>query len=337
MNWLVTLALFVPAADALAWREMPATGRVQPRRAADEAMFPQRFRLGTDAFAFTTRFEYEHAAIRKFAVTFPSPVKTPQPFNNTVHAEYFQPVGPGPHPGVVVLHILGGDFALSRVVANHLAQRGLAALFVKMPYYGERRDPASRRRMISKNPLESVEGMTQAVLDIRRAADWLADRPEVDPERLGITGISLGGIMSSLAGGVDTRFRKVGIVLGGGNFSEFVWNVDHPEAVEFRQSWIAAGRTRDEFAKLISEIDPVTYGHRLTTRRVLMIEAAHDEVIPPAHAVALYESIRPTEAGIGPSGSRAPELVWLNAGHFTAIWYLPRELMRLDGFFRGKW
>jgi cephalosporin-C deacetylase-like acetyl esterase len=342
MSWVLTLALLVPMADRT-WTEVPASGTVRPVRTADGADFPTRFRLGTEPFAFVTKQEYEHAAIRKFSVTFPSPVTTPHPLNNTVHAEYFQPAGKGPHPGIVVLHILGGDFPLSRLVANHLAQRGLAALFVKMPHYGPRRDPALRKRMISKNPVETVEGMTQAVLDIRRATDWLADRPEVDPRRLGITGISLGGIMSSLAGGVDTRFRKVGIVLGGGDFAEFVWNVDHPEAAEFRQTWTSQCRTRDEFAKLIAEIDPVTYGPRLAARRVLMIEAAHDEVIPPAHAKALYDSIRPTNAVPGPDVSppsdtaRPPELVWLNAGHYTAIWYLPRELMRLDGFFRGKW
>jgi dienelactone hydrolase len=337
MHWIVTIALLAPSADAATWSEVPASGTVQPQRAVDPADFPARFRLGTEPFAYTTRADYTQRAVRRTTVTFPSPVTTPHPLNNTVHAEYFQPVGPGPHPGVVVLHILGGDFELLRVVANHLAQRGVAALFVKMPYYGPRRDPASRRRMISKNPQETVEGMTQAVLDIRRAADWLADRPEIDPERLGITGISLGGIMSSLAGGVDTRFRKVGILLGGGNFADFVWNVDHDEATDFRRDWIAQGRTRDEFTKLIGEVDPVTYGHRLATRRVLMIEAAHDEVIPPEYAVALYESIRPPENATRTHEVRRPELVWLNAGHFTAIWYMPRELMRLDGFFRGKW
>ena len=39
--------------------------------------------------------------------------------------------------------------------------------------------------------------MTQAVLDIRRATAWLADRPEVDAERLGIFGVSLGGITAA--------------------------------------------------------------------------------------------------------------------------------------------
>ena len=81
-----------------------------------------------------------------------------------------------------------------------------------MPYYGPRR-PAksgdgSRRRMISANQEHSVEGMTQAVMDIRRAATWLAAREEIDSERLGITGISLGGIVAALTAGVDTRFDR---------------------------------------------------------------------------------------------------------------------------------
>ncbi len=74
-------------------------------------------------------------------VTFPSPVTTKYDCNNTVHCEYYCPTSPGKHPACVVLHILGGDFPLSRTFATALAHRGVAALFVIMPYYGPRRPP----------------------------------------------------------------------------------------------------------------------------------------------------------------------------------------------------
>ena len=45
---------------------------------------------------------------------------------------------------VIVLHILGADFPLSRYMAARMADRGIAALFVKLPYYGERRPPGRR-------------------------------------------------------------------------------------------------------------------------------------------------------------------------------------------------
>lgn len=315
----------VAGAEHSRFAEVAPESEIAPRSRQGEELVPEPFRLNSDRFTAKARSVYEHARIRKFEVMFPSPVITASDVNNTVHGEYFQPEGKGPFPAVVVLHILGGDFPLSRTVANYLAQNGVAALFVKMPYYGPRRDPAIPRRMVAKNPDETVAGMTQAVLDIRRAADWLATRPEINPDRLGITGISLGGIMSALAGGIDSRFSRVGIVLGGGKLGEAVWNLNHREADEFRRQWLASGRTRDEFVSRIEAVDPATYGHRMRGRRVLMIEAAHDEVIPPENARALHASI----------GNEA-RLVWLNSGHYTAIWYLPRELVRLERFFNAR-
>jgi predicted esterase len=76
---------------------------------------------------------------------------------------------------------------------------------------------------------------------------------------------------------------------------------------------------------VVNQIDPVTYGHLLKGRRVLMIAAKNDEIIPPASEKALFESI-----------GNEPELVWLDAGHYSAIKYLPQELVRLDLFFNGK-
>ena len=313
------------AAERTVRLDVPAELTIEPLSRPGEESVPERFRLDERPFTARSLVVYDHARIRKYDVTFPSPVTTASERNNTVHAEYFQPQGAGPFPAVVVLHILGGDFPLSRTVANYLAQNEVAALFVKMPYYGPRRDPANPRRMIAKNPLETVEGMTQAVLDIRRAADWLAARPEVDPRRLGITGISLGGIMSALAGSADERFSSVGIVLGGGRLGETVWELNHRDADQFRRQWLESGKTREEFVRTIEQVDPATYGHRLRDRRVLMIEAAHDEVIPAENARALHSAI----------GDHA-RIVWLNSGHYTAIWYLPRELVRLERFFNAR-
>jgi hypothetical protein len=145
--------------------KLPATGMVEFSPADSESSVPAHFQLTSHRFDFTTK---------------PTPIIE----NNTVHGVYFQPAGHGPYPACVVLHILGGDFLLAEAVANHLASNGVAALFIKMPYYGERRGKNSRRRMIAEDPHETAAGMTQAVLDIRRAAAWLASREEVDPNRL---------------------------------------------------------------------------------------------------------------------------------------------------------
>ncbi len=287
-----------------------------------EFTVPERFRLKRHRFDAEAELRRESGSLRVHTVTFPSPVETAVEENNTVYAEYFQPAGPGPFPGVVVLHILGGEFPLSQTVASALARARVAALFVKMPYYGERRSRQSSRRMISRNPREAAEGMTQAVLDVRRAAAWLMARPEVDPQRLGITGISLGGIMSALSAAGEPRFRKVAIYLGGGQLGESLWALAHPDAESFRREWLAAGQTRESFLKVLEPVDPVTYGPLLKDRDVLMVNAKNDEIIPAAATLALWEAI-----------GKRPALIWLDAGHITAAQFLPGELGRLQTFF----
>ena len=163
-----------------------------------------------------------------------------------VHAEYFAPVGFGPkRPGVIVLHILGADFPLSRYMAARLADRGVAALFVKLPYYGERR-PAGEaqrtKRFLSADIERSVNSMRQAVCDVRRAAVWLAARPDVDPRRIGVSGISLGGIVSSLAAAVDPAIREGAFLLAGGDLATILWEM--PEGAAYRKQWIESGRTK---------------------------------------------------------------------------------------------
>ena len=108
-------------------------------------------------------------ATRWRRLRFPSPIVTPDEANNTVHGEYFRPKGGGKRPAVVVLHILGADFALSRYYAARLADRGVAALFLKLPYYGERRQgerPSGSSRL---DVARSTLAMRQGVCDIRRA------------------------------------------------------------------------------------------------------------------------------------------------------------------------
>ena len=39
---------------------------------------------------------------------------------------------------------------------------------------------------------ETMRSMRQGICDVRRALEWLATRPNIDPDRLGVTGISLG-------------------------------------------------------------------------------------------------------------------------------------------------
>jgi dienelactone hydrolase len=302
-------------------------GNVKYTPPANEDNVPPRFRLPANSFSFEQRRLTEDTArVEIFRVTFPSPVKTPHDANNTVHCEYFRPkLEPGGNkkmPGVVVLHILGGDFPLSRLFASALAQKGCAALFVKMPYYGPRRPPGTSLRMVSRtDPEATVAGMTQAVLDVRRAAAWLAAQDEVDPKRLGVFGISLGGITASLAATAEPRFTKICPMLAGGDIARVTW--ESRELARVRDHWTGQGKTKEQLFDLLKVIDPVTYAANVRGREILMLNASRDEVIPRACTESLWNAFG------------RPRIVWYDAGHISALRYLLEGITEVTNFFKS--
>ena len=254
---------------------------------------------------------------------FPSPITTPEPENNVVHAEYFRPNGPGPkRPAVIVLHILGADFPLSRYMAARLADRGRgrivrqAALLRRAPAGGRRPDA---KRFLSPDIDRTVTAMRQGICDVRRAAAWLASRPEIDAGRIGVSGISLGGIVSSIVVAVDPTIREGAFLLAGGDLSTILWQM--PEGKAFRARWIESGRTLADLKVLTDPFDPLAYASGLRGKRVFMMAGKVDEVVPPACAEALWEA-----AG-------RPPICWYDCGHYSAVGFLLPGIRRTVDFF----
>lgn len=319
-----TVSLIVAAAAIAGETPAVRSGEVRFEPAGDEQSVPELFRLEAREFTFRQRpLPTVSKSIAISELTFPSPVETPHEVNNTVHCEYFRPLSAGKHPAVVVLHILGGDFELSRLFSRTLAQDGVAALFLKLPYYGPRRPSEVKVRMISADPRQTVAGMRQAILDIRCAAAWLAAQEEVDRGQLGVFGISLGGITSALAVTVEPRFSKACLMLAGGDVGQVAW--DTPQLVRLRQNWTDRGGTKEEFIRLWKSIDPVTYAERVVTRkpRILMLNARQDEIIPPVCTESLWRAFG------------EPEIVWYDAGHVSCVKYIFDGLGRVSRFFQA--
>ncbi len=297
-------------------------GRAAFKPTEAEVKVPERFRLKEATYAYELEPVRSTPNYTVSLLRFPSPIVTADEANNTVYTEYFRPTTPGKHPAVVVLHILGADFALSRYLAARLADRGVAALFLKLPYYGERRGKDGSKRFLSEDINRSVESMGQGVCDIRRAAGWLATRPEVDAERLGVTGISLGGIVSSIAASVDPTLNRAALLLAGGGLGEILWEM--PESARYKALWVASGRTKADLIALTAPLDPLTFAEGLRGKKILMMAGRTDEVIPPRAAELLWE-----KAG-------NPPIRWFDCGHYSAAGFLLPAIRETVEFFAAE-
>jgi dienelactone hydrolase len=290
----------------------------RPSKAA-EAQVPERFQLEEARFPYAMTPIRHMPAYTVWAVRFPSPLKAPEPKVNTVYAEYFQPKSAKSRPAVIVLHILGGDFALSRYLAARLADRNVPALFIQLPYYGERRPEGSK--FLSADIERTVSAMRQGICDVRRSVAWLQGREEVDPRKIGVTGISLGGIVSSVAASVDPEIRQAVLILAGGGLADILWDMPEPEARHYRDLWIASGRTKADLEALTRPYDPLTYAQGLKGKRILMMAGTVDEVIPPEAARKLWEA-----AG-------KPPIEWMPCGHYSAVGFLLPAVRQMVDFF----
>lgn len=122
------------------------------------------------------------------------------------------------------------DFALQAV------ENGFAALAIEQFAFGCRRDKTAR----SKNPGTSscmpsagaafLFGQTMVgwrVYDVMRSIDYLETRSEIDPQRIGVMGISGGGTITFFSTAIDTRL-KVGYVSGYFNlFRDCIMSLPH--------------------------------------------------------------------------------------------------------------
>lgn len=297
-------------------------GTVHFKPHGDQQNIPERYRLAEHRFDWEMNRHQEIPGIgvEVFQVRFPSPVETAWKENNTVHAEYYRPKTDGPFPAVIVLDITGGNQQLSRTIARHLAQNGVGGLFVQMAYYGPRRPPNSSMRLLSYDLPHTLDAVKQTVLDMRRAAAWLEPRPEVDPKRLGILGTSLGSFMAALTCEMEPKLGRAAILLGGGGFVDAYY--DHPLAKPHRDFWEKIGGTKEMVKSVLEPIDPISRAELLKDRKVLIVAARHDEIVPPKMSEALWNA------------SGRQKILWLNAGHYSAILFLPAGLKDIVEHFK---
>lgn len=256
----------------------------------DQKNVPERYRLGKHQLSFelTRKRDLAESEIGIYHLTFPSTVASDCKENNTVHAEYYRPKGKGPFPGVIVLDITAGNQVLSRTIAAQLAQNQIAALFVQMAYYGPRRPPGSKLRLMSPDVKHTLEAIRQTVLDVRCASAWLESRPEIDPGHLAILGTSLGSFIGTLTAEMEPRLKRVVVLLGGGALVDAYY--DDPRAKPFRDIWERLGGNKEKLTRIIAPVDPITCAANLKDRSILIVAGKRDDVVPPKAAEALWRA-----------------------------------------------
>jgi dienelactone hydrolase len=150
----------------------------------------------------------------------------------------------GDRAGVIFMHGFGGsrdDFVEEGV---GVALLGAVVVTITSPFTAKPHGP--HRALMIRN-----------VVDLRRAIDLLLARDDVDPERIGLVGYSLGGEAAAITAGVEDRLRAVVL------------------------------QASPAHAEGASDLDPIRYVPHAAPARLYIQGAQYDEGVPPRDVQAL--------------------------------------------------
>jgi carboxymethylenebutenolidase len=119
-------------------------------------------------------------------------IEIPTANGRRMAAALILPDGPGPHPGIVVLHEAFGLNDDMRRIAGRFGDEGYAAVVPDLYSAGNRLRCLSALLMGPDQP--------ESLALIETARQYLADRPEVDGRRMAVIGFCMGGGFALLVG-----------------------------------------------------------------------------------------------------------------------------------------
>jgi dienelactone hydrolase len=235
-------------------------------------------------------------------------VTTPGFAPHTAQVIHYRPASPEPAPAVVFSPILGRRAALNDWIATALARRGVHVALV-LP---------SLALLDAEAPPDALEAAFRtALVDRRRAVDWLLERDDVDPERLGALGISLGGVLTTALLACEPRVRRGVVALAGAELDAVLLGSDEPRVAAWVSSQtdgrgLSQATLRDAIRSALPSLGELA--ESVDARRVLFVEARRDTTVPTPCQRALWTSLG------------RPAKVSLPTGHYTSAVYAPYVL-----------
>ncbi|HEX7680939.1 MAG TPA: hypothetical protein VF713_22575, partial [Thermoanaerobaculia bacterium] len=205
------------------------------------------------------------------------------PKGGRVPAYLVVPKGKGPFAAVIWGHwYMPGSAFLNRKEfldeAVALAPSGVVSLLpdgpIARPGYVRDPDPLNESQIAYR---------VQAILDMRRGADLLLARSDVDPKRLAYVGHSYNASTGAFLAGIDKRFKA--FVLMAGNLSDEV-DIKSKELQDFRKQ--VGAEKFDAFTAKFSWLDQGKYIAHAAPATVFLQFATKEDFLTPARAKEYY-------------------------------------------------
>ena len=190
-------------------------------------------------------------------------------------------------------------------LARLIARCGIGAVRLSLPCHDARMPPELHRAdyIVSANVARTVQICRQAVLDARRAVDWLESQGH---ERIGIVGTSLGSCLAMLAAAHDPRICAAALNHISPYFADVVWEGLSTAHV---RAGLDGAIDLEALRAVWLPISPAPYVDRMRGTRTLLVYARYDLSFPVRLSRRLVADFR--------ARGLDPQVVVLPCGHYS--------------------
>ena len=251
----------------------------------------------------------------------------------TVPAYLLIPDGKGPFPAVNVLHDHGAHLFIGKekvirplacedsvvisdaeawvsnyegqYFGDYLASHGFVVFATDAPMWGERGQKEGPRRdkydMIAGNMMMyGIDLSAYMTYDDIRATDFLASLPEVDPQRIGCTGWSMGAYRTWMLSALSDRIKAGAAVC---------WMVTTDEQLTFRYKRTENGGFANCFPGLRRWLDYPHVASIACPKPMFFINGSQDKLFPVAGVEKAFRTMHETWESQG-AGDRIVTELW---------------------------
>ncbi len=218
------------------------------------------------------------------------PAYARQRHNRFAHARHFRHKG-SPRATVLAIHGFSADlyhFNEWFFSIPWLYRAGFDVLLVTLPFHGRRQEPGSPfsgHGFFANGPQGINEALCQAVFDLRVLTDHLLDG---GVPRVGVTGMSLGGLTTSLLASAEERLSfaipNVPVI----SLADLVLEWE-PIGTFVRTAMFLARKDLRAVRRMLAPSCPLSYEPKLPRERLFLIGGVGDRLAPPKHARLLWE------------------------------------------------
>lgn len=214
-----------------------------------------------------------------------------------LHFQYLKSAKKRARPLMFVFPPIMGNTYVDTSVAKALVKNGSDVILVNMPSLFQDEERFS----------DVSETIYQSLILIHMLLDQVLKNNffEIETNKIGVFGVSLGGIIASTLVGAIDEIQYAYILCGGGNLSDIALSSKRKSIELFRNRELTLNNEfknldsdqkmreqwRDISNKYFTILDPLVYGQRVDPSKIFMVMSSNDETIPFRDQIELWNKM----------------------------------------------